>query len=134
MDALFGAYKLYFAAGWSFDPAGLAAHYAHYRTLMDHWKTCLGDSLIDVALEALIHDPETHIRQLLDACGLPFEAACLSPHTTTGAVASASASQVRKPINAESIGAWRRYEVELSPLRAHLEAMGAINADGDALP
>jgi hypothetical protein len=133
MDALFGAYKLYFAAGWSFDQADLAAHYAHYRALMAHWKTCLGDGLIEVSLEALIRDPETQIRRLLDACGLPFEAACLSPHTAKGAVSSASSSQVRKPINAQGIGAWRRYETELAPLRAHLETMGAIDSNGDAI-
>jgi len=134
MDALFGAYKLYFAAGWSFDQADLAEHYAHYRTLMAHWKACLGDGLIDIALEAVIHDPDTEIRRLLDACGLPFERACLSPHTAKGAVASASSSQVRKPINAEGVGAWRRYEAELAPLRARLESLGAIDSNGDALP
>ncbi|HTN40420.1 MAG TPA: sulfotransferase, partial [Asticcacaulis sp.] len=133
MDALFGAYKLYFAAGWSFDQADLAAHYAHYRALMAHWKTCLGDGLVEISLESMIHDPETQIRRLLDACGLPFEAACLSPHTAKGAVSSASSSQVRKPINADGTGAWRRYETELAPLRAHLEAMGAIDANGDGL-
>lgn len=133
MDALFGAYKLYFAAGWSFDQADLAAHYAHYRGVMAHWKSCLGNGLIDVSLENLIRDPETQIRRLLNACGLPFEDACLSPHTTKGAVSSASASQVRKPINAEGIGAWRRYEAELLPLRSRLEAGGFIDAKGDAL-
>jgi len=133
MDALFGAYKLYFAAGWSFDQGDLAAHYTNYRTLMDHWKTCLGDGLIDISLEALIRDPEPEIRRLLDACGLPFEDACLSPHTVRDAVSSASASQVRQPINAEGIGAWRRYEAELMPLRDRLENMGAIDANGDAL-
>ena len=134
MDALFGAYKLYFAAGWSFDQSDLAAHYTHYRTMMAHWKTCLGDDLIDVSLETLIREPEAQIRRLLDVCGLPFEAACLSPHTAKGAVSSASSSQVRRPINAEGIGAWRRYEMELAPLRARLENISAIDTNGDALP
>ena len=133
MDALFGAYKLYFAAGWSFDQADLAAHYAHYCALMAHWKTCLGNGLIEVSLEALISDPESHIRRVLDACGLPFEAACLNPHEAAGAVASASSSQVRKPINSEGVGAWRRYETELSSLRSRLETIGFIDANGDAL-
>ena len=73
------------------------------------------------------------IRRLLDACGLPFEDACLSPHTAKGAVSSASSSQVRKPINADGMGAWQRYEAELLPLRRRLEAMGFIDVNGDAL-
>ncbi|MFT4076805.1 MAG: sulfotransferase [Asticcacaulis sp.] len=131
MDSLFGAYKLFFAAGWSFDQDDLADHYRNYRELMDHWRTCLGNGLIEVSLEALIRDPERQIRRLLTACGLPFEAACLTPHETRGAVTSASANQVRKPINAEGIGAWRRYESELAPVRARLESLGFIDTNGD---
>lgn len=132
LDSLFGAYKLHFAARWSFDQNDLADHYGYYRDLMRHWQVCFGNDIIEVSLEALISDPEGHIRRILDACGLPFEAACLNPHETTGAVASASSSQVRKPINSEGVGAWRRYASGLMPLRARLEAMGAIDEDGNA--
>ncbi|MGN6209200.1 tetratricopeptide repeat-containing sulfotransferase family protein [Asticcacaulis sp.] len=133
MDALFGAYKLYFAAGWSFDQNDLAEHYRNYSHLMAHWKTCLGDGLIDISLEALIRDPDMEIRRLLDACDLPFETDCLRPHNAKGAVASASSSQVRQPINAEGIGAWRRYEKELAPLRGRLQSMGVVDSNGDTL-
>jgi tetratricopeptide (TPR) repeat protein len=133
MDALFGAYKLYFSARWSFAQDDLADHYRHYRDVMAHWKKCLGDGLIEVSLEALIHDPETQVRRLLVACGLDFESACLSPHETHGAVATASASQVRQPIHAGGVGAWRRYEQALEPLRAKLEAMGAVDGSGNAI-
>lgn len=132
MDALFGAYKLHFAASWSFDQNDLADHFQAYRRLMEHWKTCLGDGLIDVSLEAIIAEPETQIRRLLDACDLPFEDACLRPHEAQGAVATASSTQVRSPINAEGVGAWRRYEAGLDPLRRRLERAGVIDADGRA--
>ncbi len=58
------------------------------------------------------------------SCGLPFEEACVRPHETAGAVRTASIVQVRRPISASSIGGWRRYERELEPLRARLEALG----------
>ena len=138
MDALFGAYKLLFAYAyrWSYNQDDLAEHYANYRILMDHWRQCLAagqaaNPLIDIKLEALIADPEAQIRWLLDACGLPFEAACLTPHETTGPVATASSVQVRKPINAEGIGAWRRYEAGLAPLRGRLQSMGILDNTGD---
>ncbi len=127
MDTLFGSYKLHFVARWSFDQDDLADRYANHRALMAHWKACLGDGLIDVSLEAIIKDPETEIRRLLAQCGLPFEAACLSPHEAQGAVASASSSQVRQPINAGGVGAWRRYETQLAPLHRRLADLGLLN-------
>ncbi len=126
MDALFGAYKVMFtgAYGWSYSQDDLAAHYGHFRDMMSYWKQVLGDGLIEVSLEAVIRDPETEIRRLVEACGLPFEEACLRPHEAKGAVSTASALQVRKPINAEGVGAWRRYERQLEPLRLGLQALG----------
>jgi tetratricopeptide (TPR) repeat protein len=126
MDALFGAYKVLFtgAYGWSYSQDDLAAHYAHFRDMMAYWKQVLGDGLIEVSLEAVIRDPETEIRRLVAACGLPFEEACLRPHEAKGAVSTASAVQVRKPINAEGVGAWKRYERQLEPLRQNLRELG----------
>jgi Flp pilus assembly protein TadD len=128
MDALFGSYKVLFtgAYGWSYTQVDLAAHYGHFRELMAYWKTVLGDSLIEVSLEAVIRDPETEIRRLIDACGLPFEDACLKPHEAKGAVSTASAVQVRSPINSKGVGAWKKYEADLEPLRQQLTAMGFL--------
>ncbi len=126
MDALWGSYKLLFtgAYGWSYSQDDLAAHYLHFRALMAHWKAVLGDGLIEVSLEAVIRTPDDEIRRLLAACGLPFEEGCLRPHEAKGAVSTASAVQVRKPINAEGVGAWKRYEAQLQPLRDRLREHG----------
>jgi len=126
MDALFGSYKLLFtgAYGWSYDQDDLADHYGHFRDLMRHWKSVLGDGLVEVSLEAVIADPEAEIRRLLDACGLPFEEGCLRPHEARGAVSTASAVQVRKPINSEGVGAWKRYGPQLTRLRTRLRELG----------
>ncbi len=126
MDALFGSYKLLFtgAYGWSYDQNDLAEHYGRFRELMRYWKEVLGDGLIEVSLEAVIRNPDTEIRRLTDFCGLPFEEGCLHPHKAGGAVSTASAVQVRKPINAEGVGAWKRYETQLAPLRDRLRSLG----------
>jgi hypothetical protein len=42
-------------------------------------------------------------------------------------VSSASSSQVRKPINAEGVGAWRRYAAQLAPLHRRLAGMGLLD-------
>lgn len=133
MDSLFGAYKQLFAYAyrWSYTQDDLAAHYGHYRRLMAHWQSCF--PLIEVSLEAVIANPDAEIRRLLDACGLPFEPACLTPHRTAGAVATASSVQVRSPINDSGVGAWRRYAGQLEPLKQRLTAMGFIDEQGYGL-
>ena len=137
MDSLFGAYKLLFSRSynWSYTQDDLARHYGHYRNLMAWWSQCLAQShhpLVDVSLEAIIRNPESQIRRLLDLCGLPFEEACLQPHESKGAVSTASSAQVRSPINADGVGAWRNYTEQLTPLRNALQSLGWVDADGNA--
>ncbi|ESQ89687.1 hypothetical protein ABAC460_12525 [Asticcacaulis sp. AC460] len=128
MDALFGCYKVLFtgAYGWSYGQDDLADHYHHFRDLMGYWKSVLGEQLIEVSLEAVIADPEAQIRRLIAACGLDFEEACLKPHEASGAVSTASAVQVRSPINSQGVNAWKRYEAPLAPLQARLRQMGYV--------
>ncbi|MDB5431137.1 MAG: Tetratricopeptide 1 repeat-containing protein [Caulobacter sp.] len=134
MDSLFGALRLPFAAGaypWSYSLADLAAHYRAYRRLTDHWRQVLGRGFVEVSLERLIQDPLVETGFLLAGCGLAFEEACLAPERATGAVSTESAAQVRNPINAQGVGAWRRYAKQLEPLRAELERDGFVDANGD---
>jgi hypothetical protein len=88
--------------------------------LMAHYDDVLPGRVHRVIHEELAADPEPHIRALLDYCGLPFEAACLSPHETQRAVRSASSEQVRRPISAAGLENWRAFEPWLGPLKAAL--------------
>jgi tetratricopeptide (TPR) repeat protein len=74
-------------------------------------------------LEALLAEPEPQIRALLAFCGLPFEPACLAPHTTQRAIRTPSALQVRQPMRAAP-GAAAAYGERLQPLRAALADVG----------
>lgn len=126
MDSLFGALKVLFtgAYGWSYDQGDLVEHYRHFRTLMNYWEQVLGDRLIRVSLEHLIDNQESEIRRIVDACGLPFEEGCLRPHEAKGGVSTASAVQVRNPINSQGVGAWKRYQTYLAPLADGLSKHG----------
>jgi len=128
MDTLFSCFRIEFGGlyGWTSRMEDLAAHYGQHQRLMAHWRATLGDGLIEVVYEDLVSDPEPQIRKLLAACGLAFEPGCLTPEQAEGAVRTASIVQVREPISAKGIGAWRRYGAELEPLRERLEAMGAL--------
>lgn len=136
MDSLFGAYKILFGESsytWSYRFEDLANAYGLYRQLTDHWRTELGDVFVEVTLEKLIADPETEIRTLLARSGLSFHEACLSPHKAKGGVSTASSTQVRNPINAQGVGAWRAYANEFEPLRKRLERAGFVDAAGDPI-
>lgn len=130
MDALWGAYKVRFSNwyGWAYRQDELAAHYLRHAELMAHWRQGLGEGLIEVDYEDLVADPEPVVRRLLDDLDLAFEPACLAPHRTEGPVRTASITQVREPITKARVGAWRRYERQLQPLRAALQAAGVETA------
>jgi len=52
--------------------------------------------------EALLAEPEAQIRELLDFCGLEFDAACLDFHAAGRSVRTASAAQVRQPLRKDT--------------------------------
>jgi hypothetical protein len=87
---------------------------------MDHWDEVLPGKVLHLQYEALVRDPETHIRRLLAHCGLEFEPACLAFHETRRPVRTASAEQVRQPIYTSALAYWRHFERDLEPLRRAL--------------
>ena len=122
MDACFSTFKQYFAEGqtFSYSLEDLGRYYRCYLSLMDHWDQVLPGKVLQVQYEALVREPELHIRRLLEHCGLAFEAGCLNFHETRRAVRTASAEQVRQPLYSSGVGYWRHFETELEPLRRAL--------------
>lgn len=112
------------AHAYAADLSDLGHYYREYRRLMAHWRTTLpSEALLEVRYEALVDDPETWSRRMLDHSGLSWDPRCLAFHRTERAVLTASNWQVRQPISKGSIGRWRRYERFLGPLR---EALGDV--------
>lgn len=107
-------------AEFSYDLSELGTAYRHYNALMDHWHRVLPDRILDLSYEALVADQETGSRRLLSFCGLDWDPSVLAFHQTRRAVRTASASQIRAPITAASVGRWRRYEAFLEPLKTAL--------------
>ncbi len=126
MDACFASYKQLFADAYlhSYDQAEMARHFARYHRLVGIWRERFPGRFHDVRYEDLVRDLEPHARALIGYLGLPWEDACLSFHEQSGAVATASAAQVREPAHTRSVGRWRRYEARLQPMREALEAAG----------
>jgi tetratricopeptide (TPR) repeat protein len=118
----FSNFKQHFARGQGFSYAldDMGRYYRDYVRLMAHVDCVQPASVHRVVHEALVDDPEPHIRALLAACGLDFDPACLSAHRTERAVRTASSEQVRQPIFRGGDRAWRPFAAHLAPLEAAL--------------
>jgi len=110
----------------SYDLAELGRYYRHYRVLMAHWRDALPEGrIMDVCYEDLVADLEGVARRIIAHCGLAWDARCLDFHRTARPIRTASAVQVRKPIYADSVGRWRKYQAFLGPLFAEVEPFTA---------
>jgi len=85
------------------------------------WRDALPDRVHVVDYEALTAEPEPQIRVMLDAVGLPWDAACLAPEASGRRIQTLSFAQARQPIGRRAVAGWRRYEADLAPLFAALE-------------
>ncbi|MEE8370662.1 MAG: sulfotransferase, partial [Sphingomonadales bacterium] len=103
------------------DLGDLGRYYRLYEALMDHWRKALPGAYLEVAYEDLVADQEAQSRRIIEFLGLEWEEACLEFHKTKERIFTFSASQVRKPMNASSVGRWRNYERHLGPLIKALE-------------
>ena len=124
VDTCLSCYRQLFTEGNEtlYDLGQIGRAYVRYRRVMEHWERVLPGRVIRVEHEKLVADPEGQIRWLVaDACKLDWDPACLRFYETVGAVRSASAAQVRRPLFSTSIGRWARFASELEPL---LKALG----------
>jgi len=118
----FSNFKQHYARGqeFSYDLEHFGLYYRDYVRLMAHFDEVAAGSIYRVIHEQLLADPEAEIRKLLDYLGLPFDEACLRFHETKRPVRTASAEQVRRPIDAAGVESWKRFEGWLDPLKAAL--------------
>jgi hypothetical protein len=127
MACCFSNFKQLYASGQQFTYCleDLARYYRSYVELMAHWEAVLPGRILRVQHEELIADLEGGVRRLLDFCALPFEGACVEFHRTERRIHTASAAQVRRPVNREGVDQWKNFAPWLAPLKSAL---------GDAAP
>ena len=87
----------------------IAARFAGYRRLMDHWHgRCRRPSPIhESRYEDAVADLEGVARRLVGLLRLDWHPACLDFHRTRRPVQTASQTQVRKPLFRTSVGRWK---------------------------
>jgi tetratricopeptide (TPR) repeat protein len=101
---------------WANDPGHIAARFAEYHRLMDHWRRVLPVPVLEVDYEETVADLEGVARRLVRWCELEWEPGCLRFHEGKRPVRTASVSQVRQPIYTRSVARWKHYEQALGPL------------------
>ena len=120
IDTCWSIYKNNFvgqAFNYAFNLGELGYYYRTYERLMDHWRTILPQGVLyELHYEALVQHSEIEILKLLDAIHLESTEACFSFYKSHDFNITASQAQVRKPIQATSIHAWKKYEKPLQPL------------------
>lgn len=108
----------------------IARFYVGFRRITERWAESFPERFRIVSYERLVTSPESVAREMFAFCDLDWHTHCLRIEDNAAPIATASAVQVRQPLNARSIGTWRRYE-------RHLGAARAIVADagyGETLP
>ncbi len=111
---------------YPYDLLHIAEYYIGFRKLMSHWRSLFPDQILEIKYESIVRDQEDSTRQLLEFCGLPWDPACLRFDLNDSPVATASATQVRKPLYRSALGRWKHYDSELRPLRQLLSANGIV--------
>ncbi len=122
MDNCWSLFRQLFVGSvpYCYNQVTLGRYYRRYQQTMRHWHHVLPGRILDVSYENLVENPETVIGGLLSYCQLPWEEQCMKFYRTRRTVATASASQVRRPLYADSLNAWQPVAAELAPLRAVL--------------
>ena len=126
LDSCVSSYKQLFADAYyhSYDQVEMARHHVRYRKLMAHWRTVLGDRMLDVDYENTVVNFETNARKIIDFLGLEWQDAVLEFYTQKTAVTTASAAQVREKAHSRSVGRWRKYDEYIGPMKAVIADAG----------
>lgn len=125
-DNALSIYKNHFQDGlhrYSNDLRHIAGFLRQFEGVISYWREASPEPFHEINYEDLIADPEPHSKALIAAAGLEWEEACLSFYETKRVVRTLSSAQVRQPIYASSVGAWRTFEADMAPF---LEAYGPV--------
>jgi len=129
VETCLACYRQWFASGtqFAYDLDELADYCLDFVRLTRFWLQRYPERVFDLEYEALLADPETMIRRLLDFCGLPFDPACLDfDRTRRTVISAASAAQVRQPLQRDTARA-KHYGPLLDGLRQKLRDAGLLS-------
>ena len=119
---------------YAHDLGDLGFTIGEHERLMAHWRAVLGPRLIEVELADWVERFPITLARVLEFLGLPYDAACERFYQQNRRVRTASAGQVRRPINRDGLGRFHAYADHLAPMFAELERAGLIDPQPLSLP
>jgi len=125
LDTIVSNFKQLFAANsynynYAYDLLSTAKFYIEFHHLTKLWLKIFPDNFYLANYETLVNAPEVGAKKLVEFCGLAWQDDCLHIDKNSAPVATASAVQVRNPINNKSVRNWRKYDVNLDEVKALL--------------
>jgi tetratricopeptide (TPR) repeat protein len=111
---------------YAHDLADLGFYMAEHERLMAHWRAVAAARLTEVALTDWVGDFAGTLARVEAFLDLPHDPACDRFHESRRRVHTASAMQVRQPINARGLGRWRAHAEDLAPMIAPLAVAGLL--------
>jgi tetratricopeptide (TPR) repeat protein len=111
---------------YAHDLADLGWYIGQHERLMRHWRAVLPLPMLEIELADWVTDFAGTLARVLDFLGLPYDPACEHFHRSRRRVRTASAAQIREPINARGLGRWRAFAEPLAPMIAELADAGLL--------
>lgn len=107
-------YNYSYSLEWS------AEFYLLFNQLMHFWQDKFPDNFLIVNYEKLVNSPSEEAQKIFKFCDLDWQEEYLNIHQNSSPVATASAVQVRQPINNNSVNQWRKFESYLDKVKTIL--------------
>ena len=104
------------SAPWSYNEKNLIDYYGEYAALMSHWKSLIGNRIIEIQYEELINKPKEEISKILNFLKLKWDDNYLNFTENNNLVETASIYQVREKLYNKSIDRWLNYKTYFDQL------------------
>ena len=112
---LFAVNQSYYS--YSYDLESTTEFYLLFKQLAALWLELFPENFYLINYEKLVNEPLNEAKRLIEFCNLSWQEQCVNIHQNSAPVATASALQVRSPINNRSVGNWKKYDAYLDGVK-----------------
>jgi len=122
LDTIMSNFRQLFSANsynynYAYNLETTAQYYVLFKKLADFWLNKYPNNFYQINYQALVNEPELNAKKLIEFCDLDWQNDCLNINSNAAPVATASAIQVRQPINNKSINNWKKYDKHLDKVK-----------------